>query len=103
MEIMAAPRGIPWRAVTWKTMAYRSSRRQAVRGSRPAATDGPSWYLMKKVTHLRLTYQIKLLTFAAGESGARLIIRVPGGCQVSTPLHEFLQTHRARTTLERVD
>jgi hypothetical protein len=84
-------------------MVYRTPRRQAARGSRPDATDGPSWYLMKKVTHLRLTYQIKLLTFAAGESGARLIIRVPGGCQVSDALHDFLLTHRARATLERVD
>jgi hypothetical protein len=84
-------------------MVYRTPRRQAARGSRPDATDGSSWYLIKKVTHLRLTYQIKLLTFAAGESGARLIIRVPVGCQVSAPLLEFLETHRARVTLEWTD
>ena len=85
-------------------MVHRYSRRQAARGSRPDATDGSSsWYLLKMVSHLRLTYQIKLLTFAAGESGARLIIRVPRACRVSEPLRDFLDAHKARVKLERVE
>jgi hypothetical protein len=55
------------------------------------------------VSHMRLTYQIKLLTFAAGESGAQLIIRVPRACHVSEPLRDFLNAHKARVKLERVD
>jgi hypothetical protein len=85
-------------------MDHRYSRRQATRGTRPDATDGgSSWYLLKMVSHMRLTYQIKLLTFAAGESGAQLIIRVPRSCRLSDPLRDFLNTHKARVTLERVD
>ncbi|GIH09340.1 hypothetical protein Rhe02_74070 [Rhizocola hellebori] len=85
-------------------MDHRYSRRQAARGSRPDATDdGSSWYLLKMVSHMRLTYQIKLLTFAAAESGALLIIRVPRACHVSDSLRDFLSAHKARVKLERVD
>jgi hypothetical protein len=63
---------------------------QRPRGSRPDIMKGDSWYLLKNVTLLRLTYQIKLLTFGAGQEGAHLVIRVPQQCRLSSDLRTFL-------------
>jgi hypothetical protein len=64
--------------------------------------DGATWLLLKFVAQLRLTYQIRLLTFGAQQSGARLIIRVPKGCRLSSPLRDFVKTHRSVVKVERV-
>ncbi len=85
-------------------MDYRYTRGQVARGARPDATDGGNtWYLLKFVSELHLTYQIRLLTFSAGEAGARLVIRVPRPCRLSRPLRTFIRDHKATLKLERVD
>ena len=76
------------------------TRHQVARGSRPDAKSGDTWYLFKHVDQLRLTYQLRLLTFAAGESGCRLVVRVPAGAKLSQPLVEFLRTHKPTVRLE---
>jgi hypothetical protein len=68
---------------------------QVARGARPDAVDGDTWFLLKFVPRLRLTYQIRLLTFGAEQSGVRLVIRVPKGCRLSAPLRDFVRTHAA--------
>jgi len=79
------------------------TRRQAARGARPDAMDGRgNWLLVKAVSRLRLTYQIRVLVFAATSSGATLHIRVPRTCKTSRPLHDFLKQNRKHVTLERV-
>jgi hypothetical protein len=60
--------------------------RPTPRGSRPDAVIGDTWYLFKKVTYLRLTYQIRLLTFLAQDQRKALVLRVPAGCEFSEPL-----------------
>jgi hypothetical protein len=75
--------------------------RRVARGARPDATDNRRhWFLLKAVTRLRLTYQIRLLTFGAQESRVRLIIRVPRACVLSEPLHDFLKQHKPHVTVE---
>ncbi len=83
-------------------MDIRYTRQQVARGSRADAIDEARWYLFKKVSRLRLTYQIRLLTFGAGESGARLLIRVPKRCEVSAPLRDFLRDNKEFVRMERV-
>lgn len=79
------------------------SRRQVARGARPDTTDGRGdWYLIKAVSRLRLTYQIRLLVFAATNAGATLRIRIPRTCQPSRPLLDFLKQNRKHAALERV-
>jgi hypothetical protein len=68
---------------------FRYTEHQVARGTRPDAVDGDVWYLLKFVSRLRLTYQIRLLTFGAEQSGVRLVIRVPKGCRLSAPLRDF--------------
>ena len=49
-----------------RTMGFVYTRHQLSRGSRPDATCGTTRYLLKNADHLRLTYQIRMLTYAAG-------------------------------------
>lgn len=84
-------------------MKFRVTRHQVARGSRPDGVGDASWYLIKAVSRLRLTYQIRLLTFGAGRSGARLVIVVPRSCQISQPLRRFLKEHKKFVELTRRD
>jgi hypothetical protein len=81
---------------------YRYTRHQVARGARPDATDGGTWVLLKWVSELHLTYQIRLLTFAAAQSRARLFIKVPKRCRLSPPLTEFLKQHKTWVRLQRI-
>jgi hypothetical protein len=82
---------------------FRYTKRQVARGSRPDAFVQGTAYLLKRVSHLRLTYQIRLLTFMAQESGGRLVIRVPKQAKTSGDLREFVRQHKRHVRLERVD
>ncbi len=66
-------------------MELRYTRQQTARGSRPDATVGDTWYLLKNVSQLRLTYQIRLLTFGAMQSRARLDDLFQGGAESPAP------------------
>jgi hypothetical protein len=59
-------------------------------------------YLFKRVSELRLTYQIRLLTFLAAERRARLIIRIPKSSRLSHDLRLFEREHSAVLKIERV-
>jgi len=83
-------------------MEYRYTRHQVARGSRPDAVSGNTWYLMKAASLVRLTYQIRLLTFMAAERGARLVIRVPGSSGVSADLRAFTKANSRVLKVEKV-
>jgi hypothetical protein len=59
------------------------------------------WLLAKNVSHLRLTYQIRLLTFRAGETKSQLVINVPRHCKLSTDLQAFVKQHGQLVRIER--
>jgi hypothetical protein len=80
---------------------YAHTRHQVPRGARPDVVDGRDWILVKSVTHLRLTYQIRLLTFGAQQSGARLVIHVRVGCRLSRPLREFLSRFKGLVLVKK--
>jgi len=80
---------------------YRYTEHQVARGSRPDAVKGTTAYLIKNVTQLRLTYQIRLLTFLAKERDAKLVIRVPKETRPSADLRAFLQEHSRVVKIER--
>ena len=83
-------------------MEYRYTGHQAARGSRPDAVSGNTWYLIKATSLLRLTYQIRLLTFMAAERGARLVIRVPRSSRVSADLRAFVKVNSRVLKVEKV-
>jgi hypothetical protein len=82
---------------------YRYTRHQVPRRARPDAVDGASWYLLKFVSELHLTYQIRTLTFDATQSGTRLTIQVPRPARLSAPLRAFIKKHKDLLRVERVD
>lgn len=84
-------------------MEFEYTRHQVARGSRPDAISGSTWYLIKNASLLRLTYQIRLLTYAAGDSGAQLVLRVPKGCRLSRPLREHIQANKPAVRVQKVD
>ena len=85
-------------------MDFRYTKRQVARGARPDASDGGGeFYLLKRVSLLRLTYQIRLLTYMAMQADGHLTIRVPKGARTSTDLRGFLREHRRVVRLEKVD
>jgi hypothetical protein len=49
-------------------------------------------YLVKNVSTLRATYQIKLLAFKAVTKKMRLVPRVPAHCEFSPSLVDLLET-----------
>jgi hypothetical protein len=60
------------------------------RGSRPDAETSDKVYLIKRVSTLRATYQVRLLTFLAAGRGKKLVLRVPSACQFDPALEELL-------------
>ena len=82
-------------------MDFRYTRHQVPRGARADAESGKRLYLIKSVPNLRLTYQIRLLTFRAMESQMTLIIKVPKGCEVHPSLRDYLKEFSKLVRIER--
>jgi len=57
---------------------------------------------MKAASPVRLTYQIRLLTFMAAERGARLVIRVPKASSLSADLRAFAKANSRVLKVEKV-
>ncbi len=74
-----------------------------VRAVRADAVVGSTEYLLKNVSLLRLTYQIRTLTFRALEvTHGRLVLRVPARCTLSPALERHLKEYAPAVTVERV-
>jgi hypothetical protein len=72
-------------------MQLKYTRHQVPRGSRPDAETCDKIYLIKNVSILRATYQIKVLAFKATESRKKLILKVPTHCRFQDSLKELLK------------
>jgi hypothetical protein len=64
--------------------------RRIPRGSRPDAESAGKIYLIKHVSILRATYQVRLLSFIASRQGKKLVLRVPAGCRFDAVLQDLL-------------
>ncbi len=73
-------------------MDYRYTRHQVARGTRADAEGFDKIHLIKKVSVLRATYQIKLLAFKACQSRKKLILRVPTNYRFDPSLRELMKT-----------
>jgi hypothetical protein len=67
----------------------RYTRREIPRGAFADAESHEEVLLLKNVSGLRLTYQIRLLTFRALSSQKTLIVKIPKGCMVHQSLRDF--------------
>lgn len=56
------------------------------RGALPDAETADAVYLIKNVSVLRATYQIRLLAYLAAGRGKRLVLKVPRSCRFDPAL-----------------
>jgi hypothetical protein len=82
-------------------MQYHYTRHQVPRGSCPDAETIDKIYLIKNVSMLRATYQVRLLAFKATESRKKLMLKVPKTCQFHASLKELIKT--TTPTIKRED
>jgi len=83
-------------------MNYRYTSHQVARGARADADRNDAYFLLKNVSSLRLTYQIRLLAFRAKDQGRKLVIRVPANCTVHLTLRDFQREHPKVVRIEKV-
>jgi len=80
---------------------FRYTQHQVARSAMPDAVIFNKMYLIKNVSNLRATYQIRLLAFRAVNEGTHLVIRVPIACKFDRSLTELMKLcGRRRVTRE---
>lgn len=82
-------------------MDFIYTRHQVPRGARADAEVGDKLYLIKNVSELRLTYQIKMLAFMAGTRGKKLVVQLPKGAKVHQSLKDFVRDMSGLVRVER--
>jgi hypothetical protein len=60
------------------------------RGARADAETGDTLFVIKRVSHLRATFQLRLLAYLAQKQGRRLVIDIPLTCSVHRDLSELI-------------
>lgn len=83
-------------------MEYNYTKHQIPRGARPDGENYDKLFLLKNVSALRLTYQIRLLALRAVELKRRLVIQVPKACRVHPSLQNFITEHAQAVRIEKV-
>ena len=81
---------------------YRYTRHQVARGALADAECHDALYLVKNVSFLRLTYQIRVLAYQSLESGRKLVIRIPVRCDVHPSLRQFQKEYSRFVRIEKV-
>ena len=67
------------------------TRHQVPRGTRADAEKFNRLYLVKNVSTLHATYQIRLLAFRAVSEGLKLVIKVPKACKYHSSLLDLIK------------
>lgn len=83
-------------------MKYVYTKHQVPRGSRPDAEVGDNLYLIKLVSKMRLTYQVRLLAYMAKSRRKNLVIRLPESAEVDKELESFVREFSTFVKIERV-
>jgi hypothetical protein len=71
--------------------AFRYTKHQVARGARADAESSSEILLIKNVSLLRATYQIRLLAFKAYETGKRLVVTMPKSGRIHSTLAELAE------------
>jgi hypothetical protein len=75
-------------------MRPRYTRHQVARGARPDAETHGELHLIKHVTSLRATYQVRMLLYRAEQTGRRLVLHVPKACRLALDLALLRRQHK---------
>lgn len=71
-------------------MEVKVTRYQVARSAMPDAEAFNRMYLVKNVSRLRATYQVRLLAFRAVDKGMQLVLRVPETCVFDDSLTDLM-------------
>lgn len=82
-------------------MKFLYTKYQVARGAKADAEVQGRLYLIKNVSQMRLTYQIKLLTFAAKTRGLKLVILLPKEATVHESLKDYVSGMSGLIDIER--
>jgi hypothetical protein len=82
-------------------MNYHQTKHQVARGAFPDAQNQDKIYLFKNVSTLRATYQVRLLTYLAAETGKKLIINVPSHCKLHPSLSQLTKEFPKAIRIEK--
>jgi hypothetical protein len=74
-----------------KAMELTNGRPGVPRGTRPDAETVDTVILIKRVSQMRATYQVRLLAFMASQRGKTLVIEVPDDCVIHDSLHDLIE------------
>lgn len=74
------------------SMEPKLTRHQVPRGTRPDAETSNAIYVIKNVSTLRATYQIRLLAFKSGQLRKKLVLKVPHKCVFHSALEELIDS-----------
>jgi hypothetical protein len=83
-------------------IVFRYTKHQVARGARADAETPFKLFLLKNVSELRLTYQIRLLAFRAQQTNRKLVIQTPKHCKVHGSLRTFANSMAHFVRLEKV-
>jgi len=76
---------------------------QVPRGARPDGAQHDRDLLVKNVSCLRLTHQIRLLTFKVLQQRRKLVILVPMYATIHATLRDQVKAHPRVVRIERID
>ena len=82
-------------------MQNRQTRHQTPRGALADSVTQDRLVLVKNVSRIRATYQIRLLAFRAAETGAKLVIFVPKHCTIDRTLRALMRELPKAILIER--
>lgn len=82
-------------------MELKQTKHQVARGTRPDAETFDKLLLIKRVSELRATYQIRLLAYRAVQESRKLVIEVPKECKVHSGLRELTKQYPKNVTIVR--
>jgi hypothetical protein len=68
----------------------------------PDAENAKTLYLLKNVSEMRLTYQVKLLAYMAHTKGKKLHIRLPSTAKVHPTLRDYVHERGGLVKIEWV-
>lgn len=74
---------------------------QKTRGTRADAETVDKIYIIKNVSELRATYQIRLLLFKAVKHNKQLVFIVPEKCTFLPDLKDLISSHEDNVTVEK--
>lgn len=82
-------------------MEFKYTKHQTVRGTRPDDESFDKIFLIKNLSELRATYQVRMLAYMAFKKGKKLVIQLPKGAKLHSSLKELKKNSPSVIKVER--